>query len=86
MQTELLEPTVRGTLDVLKACSETGVERAVDVSSTGAVVLNPNWPLNKPMDEDCWTDIDYCRESKVTALNLPPKTSLCKKNNNNKIK
>ncbi|XXG45447.1 hypothetical protein AAC387_Pa02g0530 [Persea americana] len=64
-ETELLEPTVRGTLDVLKACSETGVERVVDVSSTGAVVLNPNWPLNKPMDEDCWTDIDYCRESKV---------------------
>ncbi|XXG45462.1 hypothetical protein AAC387_Pa02g0538 [Persea americana] len=64
-ETELLEPAVRGTLNVLKACSETGVERVVVVSSTGAVVLNPNWPPNKPMDEACWTDIDYCKESKV---------------------
>ncbi|RWR72279.1 cinnamoyl-CoA reductase 1-like protein [Cinnamomum micranthum f. kanehirae] len=64
-ETELLEPAVRGTLNVLKACSETGVERVVVVSSTGAVTLNPNWPPNKPMDEDCWTDIDYCRKSKV---------------------
>ncbi|KAJ8642966.1 hypothetical protein MRB53_004714 [Persea americana] len=64
-QTELLEPAVRGTLNVLKACSETGVERVVVVSTIGAVLMNPNWPPNKPMDEDCWTDIDYCRESKL---------------------
>ncbi|KAJ8642968.1 hypothetical protein MRB53_004716 [Persea americana] len=69
-QTELLEPAVRGTLNVLKACSETGVERVVVVSSTGAVVLNPNWPPNKPMDEDCWTDIDYCKEICQLLLRL----------------
>ncbi|XXG55032.1 hypothetical protein AAC387_Pa03g2768 [Persea americana] len=62
-ETELLEPAVRGTLNVLKACSETGVERVIVVSSTAAVVMNPNWPLNRLMDEDCWSDIDYCRES-----------------------
>ncbi|XXG45442.1 hypothetical protein AAC387_Pa02g0525 [Persea americana] len=63
-ETELLEPAVRGTLNVLKACSETGVERVVVVSSVGAVMMNPDWPPNRPMDEDCWSDIDYCRESK----------------------
>ncbi|KAJ8637027.1 hypothetical protein MRB53_011294 [Persea americana] len=67
MQTELLEPAVRGTLNVLKACSETGVERVIVVSSTAAVVMNPNWPPNRLMDEDCWSDIDYCRESQVTV-------------------
>ncbi|RWR72282.1 cinnamoyl-CoA reductase 1-like protein [Cinnamomum micranthum f. kanehirae] len=63
--TELLEPAVRGTLNVLKVCSETGVERVVVVSSAAAVTFNPSWPPNKPMDEDCWTDVDYCRESKA---------------------
>eukprot|EP00268_Persea_americana_P026572 TRINITY_DN2601_c0_g1_i6.p1 TRINITY_DN2601_c0_g1~~TRINITY_DN2601_c0_g1_i6.p1 ORF type:complete len:183 (-),score=41.69 TRINITY_DN2601_c0_g1_i6:794-1276(-) len=66
-ETELLEPAVRGTLNVLKACSETGVERVIVVSSTAAVVMNPNWPPNRLMDEDCWSDIDYCRESQVTV-------------------
>lgn len=70
MQAELLEPAVRGTLNVLKACSETGVERVVIVSSTAAVVNNPNWPPNRAMDEDCWSDIDFCRESKVTCQNV----------------
>ncbi|XXG45467.1 hypothetical protein AAC387_Pa02g0541 [Persea americana] len=68
-ETELLEPAVRGTLNVLKVCSETGVERVAVVPSTGAVLVNPNWPPNKPMDEDCWTDIDYCRESKLWYYN-----------------
>lgn len=75
MQTELLEPAVRGTLNVLKACSETGVERVVVVSSVGAVMMNPDWPPNRPMDEDCWSDIDYCRESKVRAQTVHTNTA-----------
>lgn len=72
MQTELLEAAVKGTLNVLKVCSETGVERVVVVSSTTAVVNNPNWPPNRPMDEDCWSDIDYCRETTLTFQNVQP--------------
>eukprot|EP00268_Persea_americana_P026574 TRINITY_DN2601_c1_g1_i1.p1 TRINITY_DN2601_c1_g1~~TRINITY_DN2601_c1_g1_i1.p1 ORF type:complete len:323 (-),score=52.14 TRINITY_DN2601_c1_g1_i1:104-1072(-) len=58
-QTELVEPAVVGTQNVLRACSEAGVKRLIFVSSVAAA-MNPNWPKNRPMDENCWTDIDYC--------------------------
>ncbi|KAL5981585.1 hypothetical protein ACLOJK_015648 [Asimina triloba] len=58
---ELIEPAVTGTLNVLKACSAAGVKRAIVVSSIGAVALNPNWPKDKVMDEQCWSDEEYCR-------------------------
>lgn len=43
-EVELVEPAVKGTLNVLKACSEAKVGRVVFVSSTAAVVMNPNLP------------------------------------------
>ncbi|XP_058073385.1 cinnamoyl-CoA reductase 1-like [Magnolia sinica] len=61
---ELVEPAVTGTLNLLKACSEMGVKRVVVVSSMQAIVMNPNWPRDKVMDEDCWSDKEYCRTSK----------------------
>ncbi|KAJ8632516.1 hypothetical protein MRB53_025852 [Persea americana] len=59
--TELVEPALAGTQNVLRACSEAGVERLIAVSSIAAVALNPNWPQDRPMDENSWTDIDYCK-------------------------
>ncbi|CAN1330976.1 Cinnamoyl-CoA reductase 1 [Linum perenne] len=58
---ELLEPAVTGTRNVVKACVETQVNRAVVVSSGAAVSMNPNWPKDKPMDESCWSDKEYCK-------------------------
>ncbi|XP_042495454.1 cinnamoyl-CoA reductase 1-like isoform X2 [Macadamia integrifolia] len=63
-EVELIEPAVNGTLNVLKACSETKVKRVVVVSSRGAVAMNPNWPKNQVMDETCWSDKEYLREIK----------------------
>ncbi|KAJ4963896.1 hypothetical protein NE237_023835 [Protea cynaroides] len=63
-EVELIEPAVTGTLNVLKACSEAKVKRVVVVSSVAAVSLNPNWPKNQIMDEICWSDKEYCRETK----------------------
>ncbi|KAF8405602.1 hypothetical protein HHK36_010509 [Tetracentron sinense] len=61
---ELVEPAVKGTLNVLKACSEAKVKRVVVVSSGAAVSMNPNWPKDQVKDETCWSDKDYCRETK----------------------
>ncbi|XP_059663201.1 cinnamoyl-CoA reductase 1-like [Cornus florida] len=58
---ELIEPAVKGTLNVLKACSEANVKRVVVVSSGAAVSLNPSWPKGKVKDETCWSDKEYCR-------------------------
>ncbi|RWR72748.1 Cinnamoyl-CoA reductase 2 [Cinnamomum micranthum f. kanehirae] len=61
LQVDLIEPAVTGTVNVLKACSEAGVKRVVVVSSGAAILMNPNWPKDKVMDEDCWSDEQYCK-------------------------
>ncbi|KAM3341508.1 hypothetical protein BC332_13235 [Capsicum chinense] len=60
-EVELVEPAVKGTLNVLKACSEENIKRVVFVSSVAASVLDPNWPKGKPMDETCWSDSEFCK-------------------------
>ncbi|CAL5184082.1 unnamed protein product [Lathyrus oleraceus] len=59
-QKELLEPAVHGTLNVLEASKRAGVKRVVLTSSISAMIPNPNWPENKPIDESSWTDVEYC--------------------------
>ncbi|XP_071733631.1 phenylacetaldehyde reductase-like [Rutidosis leptorrhynchoides] len=59
--TELVEPAVNGTLNVLKAAKRFGVRRVVITSSISAMVPNPRWPEFKVMDESSWTDVDYCK-------------------------
>jgi thioester reductase-like protein len=67
LQVELLAPAVTGTMNVLKACSEAKVKRVVVVSSVAAVMVNPGWPQNEVMDESCWSDVEFCRTTQVTA-------------------
>ncbi|XP_057975589.1 cinnamoyl-CoA reductase 1-like [Malania oleifera] len=63
-EVELMEPAVKGTLNVLKACYKAKVKRVVVVSSGAAVFMNPSWPEGKLKDESCWSDKDYCRNTK----------------------
>ncbi|KAL0364944.1 UNVERIFIED_CONTAM: Cinnamoyl-CoA reductase 1 [Sesamum angustifolium] len=60
-QTELLEPAVKGTLNMLAAAKKFGVRRVVLTSSISAMVPNPGWPTGKVFDESSWTDLDYCK-------------------------
>ena len=62
----MIEPAVKGTLNVLKACVEAKVKRVVVVSSISALVMNPSWPKDQVIDETCWSDKEYCRTTKVT--------------------
>ncbi|ESR46469.1 hypothetical protein CICLE_v10001868mg [Citrus x clementina] len=86
-QMELLEPAVKGTLNVVKACLEAKVKRVIVVSSGVAVGLNPRWPKGQIMDETCWSDKEYCRttnnwyclsktEAESEALEFGKKTGL----------
>lgn len=70
VQVEVLEPAVKGTLNVLKACVEAKVNRVVFVSSAAAVGLNPRWPKDQIMDETCWSDKEYCRTTKVVEQKI----------------
>ncbi|KAE9598646.1 putative cinnamoyl-CoA reductase [Lupinus albus] len=59
---EILEPAIKGTVNVLKAAKEAGVERVVATSSISSIMPSPNWPPHKIKSEDCWTDLDYCTD------------------------
>ncbi|XP_077231707.1 NAD(P)-binding Rossmann-fold superfamily protein [Tasmannia lanceolata] len=64
-QTDLVLPAVQGTLNVLEASRKSGsVKRVVITSSISALVPNPNWPTNTPVDETSWTDLHYCKSRK----------------------
>lgn len=73
MQVELMQPAVTGTRNVLNACVRANVKKVVVVSSIGAVVVNQSWPKGQAKDEECWTDLEFCKEIKV-----PNKPNLCK--------
>ncbi|KAL2333020.1 hypothetical protein Fmac_014233 [Flemingia macrophylla] len=59
---QILEPAIKGTVNVLKAAKEAGVERVVATSSISSIMPSPNWPADKIKGEECWTDLDYCKE------------------------
>ncbi|CAO2817475.1 unnamed protein product [Amaranthus hypochondriacus] len=62
-QVQIMEPAVKGTLNVLKASSEAKVKRVVYVSSVVAVSMNPEWPAGQVKDENCWSDVEYCKRT-----------------------
>ncbi|WOL06345.1 hypothetical protein Cni_G15077 [Canna indica] len=64
-QRELLDPAVKGTLNVLRAAKESGVGRVVVTSSISAIIPSPGWPADVVKDESCWTDLDYCRQKEL---------------------
>ncbi|KAK4782611.1 hypothetical protein SAY86_016713 [Trapa natans] len=62
-EVEILEPALKGTLNVLKACSQAKVKRVVYVSSVASVMMNPNQPDGQVWDETCWSDKEYCKST-----------------------
>ncbi|KAG6438233.1 hypothetical protein SASPL_103170 [Salvia splendens] len=62
-EVELVQPALNGTLNVLKACSEAKIGRVVVVSSISAVLMIPDWPQDRVMDEDCWSDKEHCMKT-----------------------
>ncbi|GMI92353.1 hypothetical protein like AT1G51410 [Hibiscus trionum] len=66
-QTELLDPAVKGTLNVLNSCANTSsVKRVILTSSIAAVTYNgkPRTP-DVVVDESWFTDPEYCKSLKL---------------------
>jgi len=61
-ENELLEPAVKGTLNVLRAAKDCGAGRVVLMSSQAAMLPNPGWPADKVIDEDCWADVELLKK------------------------
>lgn len=66
-QAELIDPAVKGTLNVLGSCAKApSVKRVVLTSSVAAVAYNgkPRTP-DVVVDESWFSDPEFCKENKV---------------------
>lgn len=61
----MLEPAVNGTKNVIVAAAEAKVRRVVFTSSIGTVYMNPNTSRDVVVDESYWSDLEYCKNTKV---------------------
>ncbi|KAJ4980762.1 hypothetical protein NE237_031599 [Protea cynaroides] len=60
-----IEFWIQRTINALKAVKECGLKLVVVTSSITAIVPSPKWPSNVVKNEDCWTDLDYCKQKGV---------------------
>ncbi|CAJ2678800.1 unnamed protein product [Trifolium pratense] len=66
-QVELIDPALKGTLNVLKSCAKSpSVKRVISTSSVSAIAFNTR-PKNPEVvvDETWFSDPHFCRESKL---------------------
>jgi len=73
-QPEMIDLEVRGTLNVVEACSNAAVNRLLLTSSLSAMVWDQHRnsetvPVASAagacIDEKCWSNLDFCRSKKV---------------------
>jgi cinnamoyl-CoA reductase len=69
----MVEPAVRGTEYVINAAADAGtVRRVVFTSSIGAVTMDPNRSPDVVVDESCWSDLEFCKKTKVSKPDSLP--------------
>jgi hypothetical protein len=73
----LIDPAVKGTLNVLASCARAQTKKVVLTSSVAAVAFTPKRTAGSFVDESWWTDVDYCEENKVIFLDMPARTAQC---------
>ncbi|KAF5202457.1 Dihydroflavonol 4-reductase [Thalictrum thalictroides] len=63
---EVIKPTIEGMLNIMRSCLKAKTfRRLVFTSSAGTV--NGEEHQQPEYDENCWTDIDFCRTKKMTG-------------------
>ncbi|CAK9322454.1 unnamed protein product [Citrullus colocynthis] len=61
---EKVEQAIIGTKNVMTAAAEANVRRVVFTSSIGTVYMNPNRSPDVVVDESCWSDLEFCKNTK----------------------
>ena len=63
----MIEPAVNGTRNVINAAADVGgIRRVVMTSSIGAVYMDPCRNPDEEADETCWSDLEFCKNTKVS--------------------
>lgn len=62
-EVEIFDPAIKGTLNVLEACTKAKVKRVVMTSSVAAMSADPSRPKETVLDENCWSNDDYLRKN-----------------------
>jgi cinnamoyl-CoA reductase len=70
MQEEMVEPAVNGAKNVIIAAAEANVRRVVFTSSIGAVYMDPKRSVDVEVDESCWSDLEFCKNTKVNTIHF----------------
>ncbi|KAL0456175.1 UNVERIFIED_CONTAM: Tetraketide alpha-pyrone reductase 1, partial [Sesamum latifolium] len=67
---EVIEPAVKGTLNVLSSCvkASSSVKRVVLTSSMASMIANRNLHINAAIDETWFSDPAFCEEAKQWYL------------------
>lgn len=55
---------MNGTKNVIMVAAEAKVRRVVFTSSIGAVYMDPNRSPDVVVDESCWSDLEFCKNTK----------------------
>lgn len=61
---QMVVPAVNGAKNVITAAANAEVRRVVLTSSIGAIYMDPNRDPEKVVDETCWSDLEFCKNTK----------------------
>ncbi|XP_030970227.1 tetraketide alpha-pyrone reductase 2 isoform X1 [Quercus lobata] len=61
IQATMIDPCIKGTLNVLSSCSKASVKRVVLTSSCSSIRYRDDVQQVSPLNESHWSDPDYCK-------------------------
>ncbi|KAH7679259.1 Cinnamyl-alcohol dehydrogenase protein [Dioscorea alata] len=65
-QADLIDPAVKGTLNVLNSCAKiSSIKRVVVTSSMAAVAFNERWTHDVMIDETWFSSVDFCERNEL---------------------
>lgn len=80
MQGEILDPAIKGTLNVLRSCKKNpSLRRVVLTSSSSAVRVRPREDFDPavPLNETSWSSVDLCQRLQVRHPTPPLPLTSC---------
>ncbi|KAG8070011.1 hypothetical protein GUJ93_ZPchr0006g43663 [Zizania palustris] len=63
LQEEIIDPVITGTRNVVEVAADAGVRRVVLSSTIGTMYMDPHRDPDAPLDESCWSDLEYCKNT-----------------------